>query len=149
MNKTRSKQYEAIAEYSRKKGEKNYQAVLDAIDRAQAEGNLATNYVLKLAGIKSRTYFTNHLEARQALEAARKKHNTHLKKTKQSTNSRDVIIKSLQTQLKIKDKEIKKLKNEIALQENYKRKYEAAMSEIIEIKKQRDNAIINSGILDF
>lgn len=149
MSKSNSKRYEAMVEYSRKQGEKTLQAVLDAIDTAQAEGDLSTVHVLELAGIKSRTYFTNHPDARLALESARKVHNNRLKKTKQNTNSREAIIKALQAQIKIKDKEIKDLKTELDSQGDYKTKYENALLEIVELKKQRDNAMKMSGLLDF
>lgn len=134
----------AINEYNQSKKENCKQRVLDAIDSCVKENNITTTAVCEKAGIH-RSYFSNNPEMRQVLDNAKKVVNRKLKKTKQNTDSRVSLEKALRAQIAIQEKRIKELES----QEKYKDLYTEKCIECEKLKVQLDNAVKNSGLLNF
>lgn len=136
--------YGAINAYNRQKSEDCKQRVLNAIDKCTKENDITTRRVCEIAGV-AKNYFTYHPELRKVLDNAKGVVNRKLKKTKQNTDSRLALEKSLRAEIALLKKQIKVLETD----ESYKEKYEAKCAECDKLKKQLDTAVRDAGLLKF
>lgn len=135
---------EAMVKYNIEKGKANKERVLAAIEQCKKEGNLNRRNVTNLAGVDY-SYFSKYPEMAKVLYTAMGIDCGKIKKTKQNSNSKDVLIHTLTAENKKLKKQISKLND----CKKYKDMYEEKCEEVEKLKKQLEEAYRNSNIFDF